>query len=130
MADSWSIQIKDEPIDITTVQVYRASGINGLLSTQYPSWDDAGTPRTYINGGIRDSIIRLHGFYKNNQLPKIGQWGSVSLLMGGLLFFKSEQATVTSASYNVTVKGAVEFDIELVANPTSTLKDTDVLPRL
>jgi hypothetical protein len=131
MADTWSVQITDEPIDITSVQLYRASGINdGLLSALYPQWESSGTPATYTTGGIRQTKIKVHGFYKDTKLPTIGQSASISLLMDGLLFFKSEQATVISALYNVTVKGAVEFDIELIAIPTSTQKDTDVLPRL
>jgi hypothetical protein len=131
MADNWSIQMVDEPIDMTSVQIYRASGItNGFLSAQYPPWDAGGTPTAYINGGIRQTKIRIHGYYKNNQLPTIGQMVSISLLMGGMLFYKSEKATIVAASYNVTVKGSVEFDIELVANPSSTSTDTDVIPRL
>jgi hypothetical protein len=129
-ADSWSAEIKDEVIDLSTVNVYRNSGITTNLSVAYPAWDVAGTPMIFVNGGMRDTTFKIHGFHKDvANLPRFGSMVSLSLLIGNVLFFKSEQAIVYSASYNVNVKGTVEFNLELKATGTSTSTDTDTLPR-
>lgn len=130
-ADSWSAEVKDDPIDLTTVNVYRNSNINNTLNVAFPAWDMSGTPATYVNGGIRETTIKIHGFHKDkNNLPLFGETVSVTLFDNANTLFKSESALVISATYNTTVKGSLEFDIELKATATSNNNDTDSGPRL
>lgn len=130
-ADSWSAEIRDEPIDLTTVNVYRNSNIVGALSVSYPAWDKSGTPTTFVNGGIRETSIKLKGKHSGvANLPDFGDYVSVTILNNANIIFKSENALVISALYNNEVAKSMEFELELRASATSNSNDTDVLPRL
>jgi hypothetical protein len=129
-ADSWSAEIKDDPIELNTVKIYRDSNIDEALSVDYPLWYVNGTPATYVKGGIRDTSFKVHGFHKDAlNLPTFGKIAVLTLFVGGVEFFRCERAIVVAASYNVSVKGAVEFQFDLKASATSTTIDTDALPR-
>ena len=89
-----------------------------------------GTPATYVKGGIRDTTFRLHGFHKDAlNLPTFGKTAVLTLLVGGIILFRSERAILVSASYSASVKGTIEFDFEMKASATSVNTDTDPLPR-
>ena len=129
-ADSWAAEIKDDPIELNTVQIFRNSNIDEALSVDYPTWDMNGTPATYVKGGIRDTTFRLHGFHKDAlNLPTFGKTAVLTLLFGGIILFRSERAILVSASYSASVKGTIEFDFEMKASATSVNTDTDPLPR-
>lgn len=127
-ADSWSADISNEPIELTTVQLYRSSNLTNL-ATGYPAWDNHGTPAAYVQGGIRETEIKIHGFHKDNNLPKIGQDVSIVLMIGNDVFFQSNRAIVTKCTFSVSVKGTIEYNIDLKGNPSSNISDTDIHPR-
>ena len=129
VADSWSFEIKDEPIELTTVQIFRDSNIE-TTPNDFPEWFNRGVPRRYVKGGMFDATIKLHGFYKELPILNIGEFVTVSLMIdGNRTFFRTELAFVTSYNYAVTVKGTIEWNIDLVVTLNNKNDDTDTIPR-
>lgn len=125
VADSWTVEIRDEPIDLTTVQIFRDSNIEYTL-TDYPLWFNNGVPKRFVRGNMREMYIKLHGFHKEATIPSIGEFVSVSLMIDvNQLFFSTPLAFVSSSSYSVTPKGAIEWNLDLVATLNNKTDDSD-----
>lgn len=130
VADSWTAEIKDEPIDLTTVKIFRDSNIEYTL-TDYPFWFTHGVPKQFVRGNMREINIKLHGFHKEPNIPTIGTFATVSLMMdANQIFFRTELAFVSGANYTVTPKGAIEWNLDLVATLNNKNDDSDIAMRI
>lgn len=130
VADNWSFEIKDEPIDLTTVTIFRDSNIE-TTPIDYNDWFAFGVPKSFVKGGMNESYIKLHGFYNEPDLPQIGDYVSVSLMIDtNKIFIRSQLAFVSSCNYSVTVKGSIEWNMDLVVTLNSKNDQTDRTPRI
>lgn len=137
-ADEWSINIKDEIFDISSVKALRDNDIEGDLSA-VDSWFKYGVPTQKINGGMKDIMVSCHGFiyydtdYSDNEgarYPITGERGTLEILYTptGQNFrrplFTIDSVVVLDSKYNTDLGSGIQFDIEFHALTT----DVDLAP--
>lgn len=124
--DEWSIDIKDEIIDVTSIEPLRDEEIDGDLSA-VPDWFNYGVPTQKTNGGLKDITITVHGFiyhdtyYSDAQgarYPIVGERGKLEILYtpNGANFrrplFTVGSVVVLNSNYKTDISSGIEFDIE------------------
>ena len=136
-ADEWGIEIKDESINITSIKPLRDKNVIDDLSA-VPAWRDYGIPMQMLNGGLRDTVITMHGFvfYDNTvsvnadaRIPIINERGKLEIKYSNNAgikknLFKADSVVVISSKFDMSVTGALEYDIEF--NVLTT--DIDYVP--
>lgn len=125
-ADEWSIDIKDEIIDVTSIKPLRDEAIDGDLSP-VDDWYKYGVPTQKTNGGLKDITISAHGFiyqdpdYSDAEGPRYpitGERGKLEILYkpNGQNFrrplFTVDSVVVLNSNYKTDISSGVEFDIE------------------
>jgi hypothetical protein len=136
-ADEWGVEIKDESINITSIKPLRDKNvINDLAAV--PAWRDFGIPMQMLNGGLRETVITMHGFlfYDNTvsvnddaRIPIINERGKLEIKYSNNAgikknLFKADSVVVISSKFDMSVTGALEYDIEF--NVLTT--DIDYVP--
>lgn len=137
-ADEWTIDIKDEAIDITSIQPLRDADIEGDLSAN-DDWYKFGVPSQKINGGIKDIVVNVHGFVYWDQdysdaegprFPVTGERGKLEILYTPVNanfrrpLFTCDSVVVIDSKYNTDIDSGIEFDIEFHCLTT----DVDIAP--
>jgi len=125
-ANTWTLEIKDEAINITNIKPMRDVNILEPDLQAFPTWQDYGIPMEKINGGMRETTVTVHGFlYLDSDLdiedgpscPIINEKGELKLEYSDVnqrkrTLFKMNSVVVTSTKFDASVKGCIEYDIE------------------
>jgi len=124
-ADEWGIEIGDESVPITNIKMFRDKNIVDDLSP-VPAWKNFGVPTEILNGGMRDTKLTIHGFLflddtisvnDGARVPIIDEKGKIELKyedQNGRKknLFVAESVVVINTSFDLNVKGIVEYDME------------------
>jgi hypothetical protein len=130
-ADEWGIEIKDESINITSIKPLRDNNVIDDLSA-VPDWKNYGIPMQMLNGGLRETVITIHGFvfYDNSvsvndgaRIPIINERGKLEIKYSNNAgikknLFKADSVVVISSKFDMSVTGSLEYDIEFNALTT------------
>lgn len=135
-ADEWGIEIEDDSIHISNIKPLRDAGVEGNIVTgdlsAVPAWKNYGIPMQMLNGGMRETTITIHGYLfldntiSNNdgpRVPIINEKGKLELKYTSngnakRTLFEMTNAVVTSASFDNSVRGILEYDIEFTSLST------------
>jgi len=131
MADSWSLEFKDEAIRIPNIKVLRDANIINDLSNK-PDWKNYGIPAFSLGNGTRDTKLKIHGFHYYDinvsvnagpRTPIINEEGKIEifytkgiqnpLLDQKNLLFKMDDCMITSVSFDMKVTGGLEYNLEI-----------------
>ena len=125
-ANQWTLEIKDEVINITNIKPMRDEQILEPDLQAFPTWEKYGIPMEKINGGMRETTVTVHGFlYLDSDVdiengpscPIINEKGELKLEYSDInqrkrILFKMDSVVVTSTKFDASVKGCIEYDIE------------------
>lgn len=128
-ANQWTVDIKDEAINITNIKPMRDNKILEEDLKAVPGWDQCGIPMEKLNGGMRETVVTVHGFlfYDRNVNVKLGPAYPVINEKGKLeleysddngrkrVLFTMDEAVVTSTKVDASIGKCIEYDIEFNA---------------
>lgn len=145
-ADEYSIEIEDDVIHVSSIKPLRDKGVEGNIVTgdlsAVPSWKNYGIPMQMLNGGMRETKISIHGFvYLDDtvsvndgpRIPIINEKGKLEIQYttaanNKKTVFEITNSVVTSTSFDNSVAGLLEYDIEFSALTTDV--DYSIHPKV
>jgi len=130
-ADTWNLEFKDEAIRIPNIKILRDANIINNLDNK-PEWRDYGVPSIALGNGTRDTKLKIHGFHyfdptvsvnAGPRTPIINEEGKLEIfytkgfqhpvLDAKAVLFKMDACVVTMASFDMSVTGGLEYDLEI-----------------
>lgn len=135
-ADEYSIEIEDDTIHISNIKPLRDNNVVGNIVTgdlsAVPSWKNYGIPMQMLNGGMRETTVTIHGYLflddtisinDGPRVPIINEKGKLEIKYSNnannkRTLFEITNAVVINTSFDNSVRGLLEYDIEFSALTT------------
>ena len=125
-ANQWTLEIKDEAINVTNIKPMRDNNILEPDLKAFPAWEKYGMPMEKLNGGMRETTLSVHGFlFLDNTIsvndgpryPIINEKGKIELEFVDVnnkkrILFTMNSVVVISTKFYTSVTACVEYDIE------------------